>query len=356
MSAVVLCGLVLKFTPHTFTPGVLFAPVASGHTHTLMLASATLTGSLFRYKADTWPAPLQAFESPATHSHAKYVVYVGGLTDGLLACAYVEALGHELDRRGWALVQPLLSSSYAGFGCSSLERDATELAQLLTHIKEERPVEAFAIVGHSTGCQDSVTLLGQAPPDIRRLIRAAVLQAPVSDREAATLFGDDEARLKDLRAAQALVAEGKGNTLMPDMFYGFVPITASRYASLVGRLGPDDMFSSDFTDEQLAAILSHMGTRGQHEGRSAHKGYPAIDPVPDHPGLRTLFVHSQKDEYVPPAVDVSILSKRFVIAAGGAANGAAAYIVPEANHNLARPPTALGDFVERVGLWLAESV
>ena len=267
----------------------------------------------------------------------------------------MEALGHELDRRGWALVQPLLSSSYAGFGCSSLERDATELAQLLTLIKAQRPVEAFAIVGHSTGCQDSVTLLGQAPPDIRRLIRAAVLQAPVSDREAATLF-DDEAHLKDLSAAQALVAEGKGNTLMPEMFYGFVPITASRYASLVGRLGPDDMFSSDFTDEQLTVILSHMGTRGQHEGRSAHPGYPAIEPVPDHPGLRTLFVHSQKDEYVPPAVDVSILSERFVIAAGGAANGAAAYVVPEANHNLARPPTALGDFVERVGLWLAESV
>ena len=44
--------------------------------------------------------------------------------------AYVEALGAALDERGWSLVQPVLSSSYAGFGCSSLQRDADELAPL----------------------------------------------------------------------------------------------------------------------------------------------------------------------------------------------------------------------------------
>jgi len=92
--------------------------------------TAPLSGCLYRYKHPSWPAPLQAFESPAAHAHRKYCVYIGGLTDGLLACSYVEALGAALDERGWSLVQPVLSSSYAGFGCSSLQRDADELAPL----------------------------------------------------------------------------------------------------------------------------------------------------------------------------------------------------------------------------------
>jgi len=324
---------------------------------TTAAAAATLSGNLFRYKAHAWPAPLQAFESPAFHSHKKFCVYVGGLTDGLLACSYVEALGAELDRRGWALIQPILTSSYAGYGCSSLDRDAEELAELLAHLKRSRTtVDAFAIVGHSTGCQDAVTLLGTAPADIRCLIRAAVLQAPVSDREAASLETDEDERNELLSTAQALVAQGNGDVLLPKLHYGFVPMRASRYASLFGRLGPDDMFSSDLTDEQLEAYLSHMGTQGQRAGRTAAGPVGmAIAPV-DHPGLRTLFAHSTGDEYVPPSVSVQTLSERFVRAAGGAANGAGALLIPEASHNLASPPAAAHDFVSAVGQWLEGAV
>ena len=98
---------------------------------TLALAAATLTlalaaaagmeGTLFRYR--TSPGSLQAFMSPAEHPHARYVIYLGGLTDGLLACSYVEELAAECDRKGWAFVQPVIRSSYAGYGCSSLAND-----------------------------------------------------------------------------------------------------------------------------------------------------------------------------------------------------------------------------------------
>ena len=317
-----------------------------------------LTGTLFRYKGPAMPAPLQAFESPASHTHSNFAVYLGGLTDGLLACAYVEALGHALDGQGWALVQPVLSSSNTGYGCSSLERDAAELAELYAHLARTHSVNAFAIIGHSTGCQDAVTLLGTAPPEVRKLLRAAVLQAPVSDREAATLEDDEAERLELLRVAEDMVAAGQGAALMPRLHYGFVPMSASRYASLVGRGGPDDQFSSDFTDDELASVLSHMGSRGQREGRPPSAGpgavVGAIEPVPDHPGLRTLFVHSAKDEYVPPTVDVCALSQRFVRAAGGSENGAAALVIPEANHNLATPPEAAGTFVTAVAEMLGE--
>jgi len=150
---------------------------------------------------------------------------MGGLTDGLLACSYVESLATELDRRGWALVQPVLSSSYAQYGTSSLQRDADELAELLMHLERTRPsVQSFAIVGHSTGCQDAVTLLERAPPSVRRRLRAAILQAPVSDREAASLEGDEAASAALLRTAESMVSAGAGDKLIPDfLHYGFVP-------------------------------------------------------------------------------------------------------------------------------------
>ena len=80
--------------------------------------------------------------------------------------------------------------------------------------------------------------------------------------------------------------------------------------------GPDDCFSSDFTDAELGEKLGHLGTGG---------------------GCRTLFVHSLADEYVPPHVDVPALAARFVAAAGGPST-AEALLVPEASHSLATPP------------------
>ena len=298
-------------------------------------AAPTLNGILYRYKHADWPAPLQAFESPMGHQHKRFCVYVGGLTDGLLACSYVEALGPALDQRGWALVQPVLTSSYAGFGCSSLAKDAAEIAELLAHLtRREGPDVSFAIIGHSTGCQDAVTLLKTAPPELRCKIRAAVLQAPVSDRESKTLEPDGDDREKLLAEAERMVAAGRGEDLLSEKYYGFVPMSASRYASLVGRGGPDDVFSSDFSNDELRALLNHMGTSGQRK------------TAPQHPGLRTLFCFSGGDEYVPPSVDVAELSARFVAAAGGAENGASAVILEGASHNLATPPAACGQFVE----------
>ena len=75
---------------------------------TLSLAAATLSlagmeGTLFRYR--TSPGSLQAFMSPAEHAHARYVIYLGGLTDGLLACSYVEVPGRRHSNTGPAHLQ-----------------------------------------------------------------------------------------------------------------------------------------------------------------------------------------------------------------------------------------------------------
>ena len=69
--------------------------------------------------------------------HARHVVLVGGLTDGLLFAPYVRPLAARLEERRWSLVQALLSSSHTGYGCASLDQDAEELHLLARHLKAE---------------------------------------------------------------------------------------------------------------------------------------------------------------------------------------------------------------------------
>ena len=319
-----------------------------------------LEGQLTRYRTDR--PKLQFFEHPASHQHSRFVVYVGGLTDGLLATPYVEALAAECDRQGWAFVQPVLSSSYQGFGRSSLAQDATELSELLAFLilQEEATVHkltAIAIIGFSTGSQGAVTLLATAPPALRALIRVVVLQAPVSDREAVGLNGETvaeaAARATMLKRASALVEAGNGHVFLDELMYGFVPITAERYVSFHARGGPDDLFSSDFSDDELEDRLGHLSTSGQRHSLGLSQ-----EKVPDHPGLRVLFVHGLDDEYVPPTVDVRDLSARFTAAAGGSdyddLPNARALLIEGANHNLASPAEASQIFVEAVGQLLTE--
>ncbi|CAN0388040.1 unnamed protein product, partial [Ectocarpus sp. 13 AM-2016] len=60
----------------------------------------------------------------------RHAVFVPGLTDGLLALDYVPELAAALDRLGFSFVQPVLSSSYQGYGTSSLRQDVEELDEL----------------------------------------------------------------------------------------------------------------------------------------------------------------------------------------------------------------------------------
>lgn len=56
-------------------------------------------------------------------------------------------------------MQPILSSSYLGFGHGSLSRDTDELARLMEYLVCHHSAENFALVGHSTGCQNSIHFL-----------------------------------------------------------------------------------------------------------------------------------------------------------------------------------------------------
>jgi hypothetical protein len=84
----------------------------------------TLHGSLFQYYPN-----LVAFESsPQEELVAKNkCILIGGLSDGLLPTPYTPKLEKACHNLGWSLVQPILSSSYFGFGNGDLDRDTKEI-------------------------------------------------------------------------------------------------------------------------------------------------------------------------------------------------------------------------------------
>ncbi|KAI3948244.1 hypothetical protein MKX01_014843 [Papaver californicum] len=241
-------------------------------------------GFLFKY------GPKSAQVAFKTGDFKQQVIFIGGLTDGLLATDYVEPLSIALQKEKWSLVQPLLSSSYTGYGTSSLKQDAGEIDQLISYLINKEDSTGVVLVGHSTGCQDIVHYL-RTNAACSRAVRAAILQAPVSDRELrATL--PETAEMIDL--ASTMINDGRGDELMPLRANPDAPISAYRYHSLCAYMGDDDMFSSDLTDDQLKTRLGHMSQ------------------------TPCQVIFSMADEYVPEYVDKKALVERLCKAMGGA--------------------------------------
>ncbi|KAL7531438.1 hypothetical protein ACHAXR_004043 [Thalassiosira sp. AJA248-18] len=308
-------------------------------------------GQLFQYSAN--PA-LIAFESPPispqTNSNTipsdeqiaqscNKCILLGGLSDGPIPTPYAKLLEKKCHTLGWSLVQPILSSSYLGFGHGSLSRDTDELVRLMDYLVCHHSAQRFALVGHSTGCQNSIHFLKWARRDIVDRLKVVALQAPVSDRESHALTPGDHST--HLAHAKSLLSKNEGEEMMPRSAF-WAPITASRYLSLFDVDGDDDFFSSDLTDEQLSDRLGHVGNIGRETG------------------LNLLAAFSKKDEYVPQIVDKDVLLKRLVSAMNGSDDEgneeiavreavARGLMLNNANHNLSEGDGDKEEFVEAVG-------
>lgn len=129
-----------------------------------------LDGTLVRYSNTT---RLCAFVSHRSEgrgcSHSTHlrppksnlaVIFLPGLTDGLLALDYVLPLDKLLASMDITLIQPLLSSSYNAYGTSTLSKDVGEIDDLIDWLDSSLAFEntKFILWGHSTGAQISVRL------------------------------------------------------------------------------------------------------------------------------------------------------------------------------------------------------
>ena len=292
-------------------------PFPVGHSRDHMSPFFT-QGTLFKY--GSLPSHV-AFKSSPPRNHHHHVIAIGGLTDGLLFAGYLVPLAtalHHDPASPCCLVQPLLTSSHQGWGLGSVSRDADELFLLAKELKSNHHSRGIVIVGQSTGCQDAVMYARkygtdeEAPP-----LLGVVLQAPVSDRE---YLGTLPTTPSALSKAQALVDAGRSDDVaFRAMDFDGAAIAATRWLSLAGKGGEDDMFSSDLSDDELKAQLGCLRD------------------------INTLLLLSADDEYVPKHVDYVGLGNRMVRAVGD--GGKVQMAVEGGNHGLSEHPQEAADII-----------
>lgn len=192
-----------------------------------------------------------AFEFTPTKL-SNVLIMIGGMTDGLLTVPYVVNLPRVMKFLGYSVVQIQLTSSFQGWGTTSLRQDVSEIMELIEYLKssEGGNREKIVLIGHSTGSQDVMLSLLAHP----ELIDDGIMQGCVSDREAFTMDAPAETIAQLTKDAKKLCDEGKSQELLSHYYTKYVfntPITAYRWCSLLIPEGDDDYFSSDLPKEAL---------------------------------------------------------------------------------------------------------
>lgn len=286
------------------------------------------------------------------------LIFVGGLTDGFCTVPYVAELAAALEDTEWSLFSILLTSSYNGFGVSSLDRDVEEIGQCVRYIRNLMAARLpgappkhgkIVVMGHSTGSQDVLHYLYSPNPlpktaftvglqyMHRPELDGAIMQAPVSDREAILVNMKTSKEPDEVRAvyeqlvtsakAQLWTEDRKDTLLSMSMtgklgLPGDAPLSARRFLSLASPDSPenpsqDDLFSSDLSDKRLDETFGMIAKRGILQSR-------------------LMVLYSGSDEFCPPWVDKEKLMERWRKAteAGGAKWDAGSSIITGASHNV----------------------
>ncbi|GLA39664.1 hypothetical protein AnigIFM63309_007262 [Aspergillus niger] len=307
------------------------------------------------------------FTPPNSTPTTNALLFIGGLTDGLLTVPYVPTLASALSstpNNTWSVFNVLLTTSYQGWGVNSLDRDIEDLAQCINYIRKLKgPESKIVIMGHSTGSQDVLHYLSAPNPipqnpsvnGLQYLTRppvdGAIMQAPVSDREGMHItITTAEARgayEQLVGLAKAAVAEDP-RAILPLNLTSLVgldaetPVNAWRFLSLASPDSPgspsqDDLFSADLGDERLRETFGVVGKRGLLRGK-------------------LMALYSGADEYRMPGLDVEGLMKRWQRATDEGAeevkwDAEGSAVVEGASHNV--QDVGQEELVERVRGYLA---
>ncbi|KAF3081832.1 hypothetical protein TWF569_000849 [Orbilia oligospora] len=286
------------------------------------------------------------FDSPALRSSSSNgngggkpntLLFIAGLGDNLLTVPYVS----DLVKTGWSVVQVLISSTANGWGTGTLTRDAKEIALCISYFKIQLSRPKVVVLGHSTGCQDIMHYLCrlEVSQQAHGQLDGAILQAPVSDREALAMMMGKETYERSWKHAQRLVKSGRGGDIMPAQITKEVfeaPCSAFRWYSLTSPNmdGEDDFFSSDIGEDILE------GTFG------------AVVPA----GTPLLVCYSGEDEFVPLTVDKEGLVEKWVrvcVRKGVNVDVKNSGVVKKATHNFAGcEGEVFEDFLGRVRRFL----
>lgn len=214
-------------------------------------------------------------------------------------------VAHALEPTKWSLFFLSLSSSYGQWGLGHLDRDTDEIALCANYILDYKNAKYDAsklvLMGHSTGSQAVLHYLHQPNPHnslptfdpslehvSRPVLDGAIMQAPVSDREAIMLVlkegigGKTPSEMQDVYLQLKTLAKEAENgdraidNLLPlaltSQIYPGAPISSRRWLSLVSLDSPktpteDDLFSSDLSYQQLSKTFGMIKSRGLLKGK-----------------------------------------------------------------------------------------
>lgn len=207
-----------------------------------------------------------------------------------------------LQPKEWSLFSLNLTSSYQGWGLGHLDRDTDEIAQCIRYIKDYKTTKFgsagnIVLMGHSTGSQCVLHYLSRPNPHTtkpafdpwlehveRPGINGAIMQAPVSDREAIQwvlhhgIGGKLPSEVREVYEKLVVLAkegirQDKTDIMLPISMtaqLGYpanTPISCRRFLSLISPESPqspgeDDMFSSDLSSKQLDRTFGAISQQG----------------------------------------------------------------------------------------------
>ncbi len=296
------------------------------------------------------------------------LLFIGGLYDTFRSPGYVEDLAalFPIDRphQRWRVMHVQLTSAGRSFGLVDLDQDVSEhlvlsdmqltdcqvdeISTAIRYIRDSVTKSAdtpVVIMGHSTGCQDVMHYLCSPTPtsgggggggggaNDRSWISGAIMQAPVSDREAILHSVKTEQKTRTAYEASMAIAtqtplDRHDTTILPTdvskHIVGPAPINITRFLSLASPNSPahpsmDDYFSSDLPDRQLAQTFGRIGGANHFFG----------------PKKEVLVLESGSDEAVPAYIDKELLVARWRKATTPpAAVSPHSLVVPHAKHDI----------------------
>ena len=191
----------------------------------------------------------------------KLIMLIGGLGDLLFNIKYFQYLWNKFDEN-YMICIPNMRSSGNSFGSFTIWNDVEDINEILSYISNKNKLDEIYLLGHSTGCQDILCLFKKGI-NKQFPIKKCILQGPVSDRD---YLNKDEKLLNEIKRIEKeynVLYENWNNSELKNsmdvskyLYDNKYPLLVRRFISLYSKLGDEDWFSYDISQETLKSMYS----------------------------------------------------------------------------------------------------